>query len=31
VATTVKIAVADTSDHIYDSAVALVDKGIWSD
>ncbi|TVY98961.1 hypothetical protein EAS64_42660 [Trebonia kvetii] len=28
---TVRIAVADTSDHIYDSAVALVDGGIWTD
>ncbi len=28
---TVKIAVADSSDGIYDSAVALLDKGIWSD
>jgi hypothetical protein len=28
---TVQIAVADTSDHIYDSAVALVDGGIWTD
>lgn len=28
---TVKIAVADTADSVYDSAVALVDKGIWSD
>lgn len=28
---TVRIAVADTSDRIFDSAVALVDKGIWSD
>lgn len=28
---TVKIAVADSSDSRYDSAVALVDKGIWSD
>jgi hypothetical protein len=27
----VKIAVADGSDHVYDSAVALVQKGIWSD
>lgn len=27
---TVKIAVADASDGIYDSAVALLDKGIWS-
>jgi hypothetical protein len=27
----VKIAVADASDAIYDSAVALVDKGIWSE
>lgn len=28
---TVKISVADTSDNIYDSAVALVDGGIWTD
>lgn len=28
---TVKITVADTSDRIYDSAVALLDQGIWSD
>jgi len=28
---TVKIAVADSSDGIYDSAVALLDKGIYSD
>jgi hypothetical protein len=28
---TVRIAVADTSDGILDSAVALIDKGIWSD
>ena len=28
---TVRIAVADASDAIYDSAVALVDQGIWSD
>jgi hypothetical protein len=28
---TVKITVADASDRIYDSAVALLDKGIWSD
>jgi hypothetical protein len=28
---TVRIAVADTSDHVYDSAVALVDGGIWTD
>lgn len=27
----VRIAVADTSDSIYDSAVALVDGGIWTD
>lgn len=27
---TVQIAVADTSDHIYDSAVALLDGGIWT-
>lgn len=30
-AVTVQIAVADTSDHVYDSAVALVDGGIWTD
>jgi hypothetical protein len=28
---TVKITLADASDRIYDSAVALLDKGIWSD
>ena len=28
---TVRIVVADTADAIYDSAVALVDEGIWSD
>ena len=28
---TVTMAVADTSDRIYDSAVALLDGGIWSD
>lgn len=28
---TVRIAVADTSDGIYDSAVALLDGGIWTD
>jgi hypothetical protein len=28
---TVKIAVADATDSAYDSAVALLDKGIWSD
>lgn len=28
---TVKITVADASDAIYDSAVALLDKGIWSE
>lgn len=28
---TVRIAVADASDAIYDSAVALLDKGIWTD
>jgi hypothetical protein len=28
---TVQIVVADTSDHAYDSAVALVDGGIWTD
>jgi hypothetical protein len=27
---TIKIAVADASDGIYDSAVALLDGGIWS-
>lgn len=27
---TVKIAVADASDHVLDSAVALLDQGIWS-
>ena len=27
---TVQIVVADTSDHVYDSAVALVDGGIWT-
>lgn len=27
----VKIVLADTSDGIYDSAVGLLDKGIWSD
>jgi hypothetical protein len=27
---TVRIAVADSSDHIFDSAVALLDKGIWT-
>lgn len=30
-AVTVQIAVADTSDGVYDSAVALVDGGIWTD
>ncbi|BEL04337.1 hypothetical protein Q0Z83_025280 [Actinoplanes sichuanensis] len=30
VPTTVEIAVADAGDGIYDSAVALLDKGIWS-
>ncbi|GAB7044015.1 MULTISPECIES: choice-of-anchor L domain-containing protein [Catenuloplanes] len=30
-AVTVQIAVADTSDHAYDSAVALLDGGIWTD
>lgn len=29
-AVTVQIVVADTSDHVYDSAVALVDGGIWT-
>jgi hypothetical protein len=28
---TVRVAVADTSDGIYDSAVALLDGGIWTD
>jgi hypothetical protein len=28
---TVRIAVADSSDYVFDSAVALVDHGIWSD
>jgi hypothetical protein len=28
---TVRIAVADSSDGVFDSAVALVDKGIWTD
>ncbi len=28
---TVEVALADTGDHIYDSVVGLVDKGIWSD
>lgn len=28
---TVRIAVADSSDGIYDSAVALLDQGIWAD
>jgi hypothetical protein len=28
---TVKLAVANTSDAEYDSAVAFVDKGIWAD
>lgn len=28
---TVSIAVADSSDSVYDSAVALLDQGIWSD
>jgi hypothetical protein len=28
---TVKITVADASDDIYDSAVALLDQGIWAD
>jgi hypothetical protein len=28
---TVQIAVADTSDVAYDSAVALLDGGIWTD
>ena len=28
---TVRIVVADASDSIYDSAVALLDQGIWSE
>ncbi|BAL91145.1 hypothetical protein AMIS_59250 [Actinoplanes missouriensis 431] len=28
---TVQIAVADSSDQVYDSAIALVDGGIWTD
>lgn len=28
---TVKISIADASDHVLDSAVALLDGGIWSD
>lgn len=28
---TIKIAVADASDRIYDSAVVLLDQGIWAD
>lgn len=28
---TVEIVAADTSDHVYDSAVALLDGGIWTD
>ncbi|MDP5183873.1 choice-of-anchor L domain-containing protein [Blastococcus sp. BMG 814] len=28
---TVRIAAADSADHIYDSAIALVDGGIWAD
>jgi hypothetical protein len=28
---TVEVAVADTSDGVYDSAVGLLDNGIWSD
>ena len=27
----VRITIADASDHIYDSAVALLEKGIWSE
>lgn len=27
---TVHIAIADTGDHVYDSAVGMLDKGIWS-
>ena len=30
-AVTVQIVVADSSDHVYDSAVALIDGGIWTD
>jgi hypothetical protein len=30
VPSTVKIALADASDHVFDSAVALLDQGIWS-
>jgi hypothetical protein len=30
-AVTVRVAVADTSDGVYDSAIALVDGGIWTD
>jgi hypothetical protein len=28
---TLRIGVADSADHIYDSAIALLDKGIWTD
>jgi hypothetical protein len=28
---TIEIAIADTSDGIYDSGVAILDKGIWAD
>lgn len=28
---TVEIVAADASDHVYDSAVALLDGGIWTD
>jgi hypothetical protein len=28
---TVRIVVADATDSIYDSAVALLDQGIWSE
>ena len=28
---TLRIMIADTADHVYDSAVGLVDRGIWSD
>jgi hypothetical protein len=28
---TVQIAVADTADRVYDSTVALVDGGIWTE
>jgi hypothetical protein len=29
--TNVEVTVADTGDHIYDSVVGLLNKGIWSD